>query len=299
MLDEKITKGLRKSLDDKETKIRELRAMLQIKDEEIVMLKEKIASIESRLPPAAARNAEKISPLGDEDGSSELTRPNPNDSEEVATLKSKLRDVGSRLKASRMIQGDDEPMPSSSLQRRDAMEALSHRQSGGAGRVRVARGVSRSEWRKFAEEKRAMLAKFNSDRKKLVDEIRRLRDMIDPKQRPEAKMETANAEIARLRADVNSERMKRQAADSQVQQMAQHLRNLERVGSLASPYGGAGIAAAKQAGLLAVDEQLRRANAEILRLHNEQNRRRAAGEPSNWQFERENLMKNWNEVSVW
>jgi hypothetical protein len=308
VFDKKFVQKLHKMLEDKETKIMELRAMLQNKDKNIVKLKEKISSMESSFSSTGVvKNSGNASSLSQNVGNAppsgrgrggdlaDVSRPSPNDSEEVVLLKTKLREVGSRLKASRMIQGDDESMPTSSLNRGDARDASS---PGGLGRVRVARGVSRSEWRKFAEEKRAMLEKFNRDRQKLVDEIRRLRDMIDPKQRPEAKMETANAEIARLRADVNSERMKRQASDSQVQQMAQHLRNLERVGSLASPYGGAGIAAAKQAGTSAVDEQLRRANAEILRLHNEQNRRRAAGEPSNWQFERENLMKNWNEVSV-
>ena len=122
--------------------------------------------------------------------------------------------------------------------------------------------------------------------------------MIDPKQRLEAKMETANAEIARLDADVNSERMKHEASDSQVQQMAQHLRNLERIGSLSSPYGSAGIAGAKHAGSSAVDEQLRRANAEIFRLRTEQERSRAAGDPPSWQSERKSLMKNWNEVRI-
>ena len=43
------------------------------------------------------------------------------------------------------------------------------------GNLNVIRGVARSEWRTYAEEKRAMLVKFNRDRQKLVDEIRRLR----------------------------------------------------------------------------------------------------------------------------
>lgn len=280
---------LRQSIHKKDEEIKTLKKRLQDKEEskdDTDKLRGKILELEKRLADSDLTSTNTVVPKSENrDDIWTMTKPDLKDSGEVMMLKQKLRDVSNRLKASRLIQGDEVQMQ----QKDDSF--LSRNNSIG---IRVGDRVARSEWRKFADEKRALMAKYNSDRQKLVDEIRRLRDMIDPKQRPESKMEIANAEIAKLQAELNSERMKRQASDAQVQQMALHLRNLGSAGT-PTQYGSAAVAAAKSAGAFAIEEQLHRANAEILRLRQEQNLR-PYNDSSNWQIEKENLMRNWNEV---
>jgi hypothetical protein len=81
------------------------------------------------------------------------------------------------------------------------------------------------DWRSWAAEKRELLERSNADRAALVDENKRLRSSLDARGvETEARLRSADDELARLRAELHSVAAARNQAEAELRSVYQQVR---------------------------------------------------------------------------